>query len=141
MSLTTQSHTRVTHHATTSLSFLYVRFNADISWNHRDIISVIELVIFQNLNQGFPHAFLLFLWIPRYILAAFGINFFRLLLIDLGHISFCCKVNLSVGYVSVYFRNNSLKVELFVLRVSRLQTHTHTRVLHSYRQSCHFLRP
>jgi hypothetical protein len=71
----------------------------------------------------FSHAFPLILWIPRYILSALGIHYFRWLLIDLGHISFCLKVNMSVVSVWVYFRNNCLKVGLFVLRVSRLQTH------------------
>ena len=110
-----------------------------MSWNQWDIISLIELVIFLNLKQGFPHAFVFCMCIPRYILSTclppFSVDtqvhsgcsrysFCRWLLIDLGHISFCCKVNLSVGSVWVYCRNNFLKVGLFVLRVSRLQTHT-----------------
>ena len=139
MSLTPKSYTRVTRHAPTSLSYLYARFNADMSWNHRDIISLIESVIFLNLNQVFPHAFLFCLCIPRYILSTclppFSVDtqvhsvcsrfsFFQWLLIDLGHNSFYLKVNLSVGSVWVYFRNNCLKVGLSVLWVSRLQTHT-----------------
>jgi hypothetical protein len=135
MSLTPKSYTRVANHATTSLLYLYVRFNADISWNHRDIISLIELVIFPNLN----HAFLFSICIAKYILSTclphFSVDtqvhsvcslssFLRWLLIDLGHISFFLKVNFSVGSVSVYSRNNCLKVGFFVLRESRLQTHT-----------------
>jgi hypothetical protein len=73
-------------------------------------------------------------------LSALDIQFFRWLLIELGRISFCLKVNLSVWSVCVYFRNNCLNVGLFVLRVSRLQTHTCLAQLSSKLSICRVLK-